>query len=114
LVLAGLFGFCIGMYGLLADTYSGWPLLAIGGVLAIAGLKVGARRVPRTRYRPDRWTPRAIAVAVSGGVAAVVLVFSGDPALSPSTVPLVVPELPLWPAAAVLVALAPVVIVREA
>jgi energy-coupling factor transport system permease protein len=113
LVLGGLFGFCIGMYCLLADIYSGWPLLAIGGVLAIAGLKVGARRVPRTRYRPDRWTPRAVGVAVSGIAGAVVLVFSGDPALSPSTVPLQVPELPVVPALAVVVALLPVVLVRE-
>jgi energy-coupling factor transport system permease protein len=114
LVLAGLFGFCIGTYGLLADAYSGWPLLAAGGVLAIAGLRVGARRVPRTRYRPDRWTPRAAGVAVSGLVAAVVLVFSADPALSPSTVPLTAPELPLVPALAVLLALAPLALVREA
>ena len=113
LVLAGLFGFCIGTYGLLADAYAGWPLLVIGGLLAIAGLRVGARRVPRTRYRPDRWTPRAAGVALSGVAAAVVLVFSGDPALSPPTVPLVAPELPVWPAVAVLVALAPVGLVRE-
>lgn len=114
LVLAGLFGLCIGMYGLLADAYSGWPLLVIGGVLAIAGLRVGARRVPRTRYRPDRWTPTAIGVALSGVAGAVVLVFSSDPALSPSTVPLTAPELPLLPAAAILVALLPVILVREA
>jgi energy-coupling factor transport system permease protein len=112
LVLAGLFGFCIGMYGLLADAYTGWPLLALGGVLAIGGLKVGARRVPRTRYRPDLWTLRAVGVASSGVVGAVVLVFSADPALSPSTVPLQAPELPLVPALAVLVALAPLVIAR--
>ncbi|GHH47341.1 energy-coupling factor transporter transmembrane protein EcfT [Lentzea cavernae] len=113
LVLAGLFGICIGTYGLLAGAYTGWPLLVAGGVLAIAGLKVGARRVPRTRYRPDRWTPRAIGVAVSGVAGAVVLVFSADPALSPSTVPLQAPELPLVPALGVLLALAPVVIARE-
>lgn len=113
LVLAGLFGVCIGMYGLLSDAYSGWLLLAIGGVLAIAGLRVGARRVPRTRYRPDRWSAKAVSVALSGTVPAVVLVFSGDPALSPSTVPLQAPELPLGPALAVLVALLPVAM-REA
>jgi energy-coupling factor transport system permease protein len=111
LVLAGLFGFCVGVYGLLADAYSGWPLLAIGGVLAVAGLRVGARRVPRTRYRPDRWTAKAIGVALSGIVGAVVLVFSSD--LAPSTVPLRAPELPVLPALAVLVALLPVAIVRE-
>ncbi|MGI5502553.1 CbiQ family ECF transporter T component [Lentzea sp. CA-135723] len=113
LVLAGLFGMCIGTYGLLAGAYTGWPLVAAGGVLAVAGLKVGARRVPRTRYRPDRWNATAIGVAVSGVVGAVVLVFSGDPALSPSTVPLQAPELPLLPAAGVLLALAPVALVRE-
>ncbi|RDI23778.1 CbiQ family ECF transporter T component [Lentzea flaviverrucosa] len=113
LVLAGLFGLCIGTYGLLAGACTGWPLLALGGVLAIAGLRVGARRVPRTRYRPDRWSPTAIGVAASGMAGAVVLVFSADPALSPSTVPLQVPELPLVPALGVLLALAPVVIARE-
>ncbi|WP_052684386.1 energy-coupling factor transporter transmembrane component T [Lentzea aerocolonigenes] len=113
LVLAGLFGFCIGLYGLLSDAYSGWLLLAIGGVLAIAGLRVGARRVPRTRYRPDRWSARAVGVASSGVIGAVVLVFSGDPALSPSTVPLQAPELPVLPALAVFAALAPVLLVRE-
>ncbi len=113
LVLAGLFGLCIGTYGLLADAYSGWPLLAVGGLLAVAGLLVGARRVPRTRYRPDRWTPTAAGVALSGVVGAVVLVLSGDPALSPATVPLQAPELPLVPALAVLVALVPVAIVGE-
>jgi energy-coupling factor transport system permease protein len=43
----------------------------------------------------------------------VVLVFAEDPALSPSTVPLQVPELPIGPALAVLVALLPVAM-REA
>jgi energy-coupling factor transport system permease protein len=113
LVLAGLMGLCIGGYGLLSAAYDGWLLLAIGGVLAVAGLRVGARRVPRTRYRPDRWSAKAVSVALSGTVPAVVLVFSGDPALSPSTVPLQAPELPLGPALAVLVALLPVAM-REA
>ncbi|MGZ3148208.1 CbiQ family ECF transporter T component [Lentzea chajnantorensis] len=113
LVLAGLFGLCIGTYGLLADAYSGWPLLALGVLLAVAGLLVGARRVPRTRYRPDCWTPRAVAVALSGVASAAALVLSTDPALSPATVPLQAPELPLAPALAVLVALAPLGIARE-
>ncbi|MFD9359883.1 energy-coupling factor transporter transmembrane component T [Streptomyces sp. NPDC060031] len=112
LTLGGLLGMCAGTYGLLAAQGAsyGLPVLGIGLVLALAGLRLGGRRSVRTRYRPDRWGPRAWLVAGSGVAVAVLLIYAGtlDPdALRPGVVPLVAPELPLWPAAAVLIGLLP-------
>ncbi|MGV9939382.1 energy-coupling factor transporter transmembrane component T [Streptomyces sp. NPDC003401] len=112
LTLGGLLGVCAGTYGLLTaagGTY-GLPVLAAGAAAALAGLKLGGRRSPRTRYRPDRWTPRACLVAGSGVAVAALLTLaaSADPqALHPGVIPLTAPTLPLWPAAAVLVGLLP-------
>jgi energy-coupling factor transport system permease protein len=117
LVLGGLIGLCIGSYGLLgggSPGFAGWPTLLLGGALAIAGLRVGARRVPRTRYRPDRWSPRALLVVASGLAAVVAMIITaalGGTGLSPSTVPLAWPELPLVPTLGVLVALLPAALV---
>ncbi|MET9442845.1 CbiQ family ECF transporter T component [Streptomyces sp. NPDC006610] len=112
LTLAGLLGVCAGTYGLLTaegGSY-GVPVLLGGVAAALAGLKLGGRRSPRTRYRPDTWNPRSCAVAASG-VAVAALLFlaaSTDPAaLSPGVIPLTAPVLPLWPAAAVLLGLVP-------
>ncbi|MET9101281.1 energy-coupling factor transporter transmembrane component T [Streptomyces antibioticus] len=112
LTLGGLLGICAGTYGLLtaAGADYGLPLLLAGVTAALAGLRLGGRRSPRTRYRPDRWTPRACLVAGSGvAVAALLTVASGtDPeALHPGVVPLTAPTLPVWPAAAVLLGLLP-------
>ncbi|MCX4739479.1 energy-coupling factor transporter transmembrane component T [Streptomyces antibioticus] len=112
LTLGGLLGICAGTYGLLtaAGADYGLPLLLAGVAAALAGLRLGGRRSPRTRYRPDRWTPRACLVAGSGvAVAALLTVASGtDPeALHPGVVPLTAPTLPVWPAAAVLLGLLP-------
>lgn len=112
LTLGGLLGVCAGTYGLLTaagGTY-GLPVLVAGAVAALAGLRLGGRRSPRTRYRPDRWTPRACLVAGSGAAVAALLTLaaSADPAaLHPGVIPLTAPTLPLWPAAAVLVGLLP-------
>lgn len=112
LTLGGLLGMCAGTYGLLAaeGAVYGLPVLFIGLVLALAGLRLGGRRSVRTRYRPDRWGPRAWLVAGSGAAVAAFLVHAGtvDPeALHPGVVPLVAPTLPLWPAAAILIGLLP-------
>lgn len=112
LTLGGLLGMCAGTYGLLAaeGAVYGLPVLFIGVVLALAGLRLGGRRSVRTRYRPDRWGPRAWLVAGSGAAVAAFLVHAGsiDPeALHPGVVPLVAPRLPLWPAAAILIGLLP-------
>ncbi|MEU1274646.1 energy-coupling factor transporter transmembrane component T [Streptomyces sp. NPDC005799] len=112
LTLGGLLGVCAGTYGLLtaeAGTY-GLPLLLAGLTAALAGLRLGGRRSPRTRYRPARWDLRAGLVACSGAAVAALLTLaaSTDPAaLHPGVVPLTSPTLPLWPAAAVLLGLLP-------
>ncbi|WP_043683719.1 energy-coupling factor transporter transmembrane component T [Streptomyces xylophagus] len=112
LTLGGLLGVCAGTYGLLTaegGTY-GLPLLLAGVVAALAGLRLGGRRTLRTRYRPDAWDLRAWLVTCSGVSVAALLTLAAtrDPAaLNPGVIPLVAPTLPLWPAAAVLLGLAP-------
>ncbi|MFI2639918.1 CbiQ family ECF transporter T component [Streptomyces sp. NPDC018610] len=112
LTLGGLLGVCAGTYGLLTaegGTY-GLPVLLAGLAAALAGLWLGGRRSPRTRYRPDAWNPRSCLVAGSGVAVAALLTLAAarDPeALHPGVVPLVAPALPLWPAAAVLLGLVP-------
>ncbi|MGA5900135.1 CbiQ family ECF transporter T component [Streptomyces venetus] len=112
LTLGGLLGVCAGTYGLLTaegGTY-GLPVLLTGLTTALAGLRLGGRRSPRTRYRPDRWDLRAWLVAASGVAVAALLTIAAtrDPAsLHPGVVPLVAPTLPLWPAAGVLLGLLP-------
>ncbi|WP_327388637.1 energy-coupling factor transporter transmembrane component T [Streptomyces sp. NBC_01207] len=112
LTLGGLIGMCAGTYGLLAAQGAayGLPVLGVGAALAVAGLRLGGRRSVRTRYRPDRWGPRAWLVAGSGAAVAALLIRAGsvDPAaLHPGVVPLAAPTLPLWPAAAILIGLLP-------
>ncbi|WP_328326066.1 MULTISPECIES: energy-coupling factor transporter transmembrane component T [unclassified Streptomyces] len=112
LTLGGLLGVCAGTYGLLAAEGAsyGLPVLGVGLLAALAGLRLGGRRSVRTRYRPDRWGPRAWLVAGSGVAVAALMIWAGSrdaAALHPGVVPLVAPVLPLWPAAAVLVGLVP-------
>ncbi|MFJ8105649.1 energy-coupling factor transporter transmembrane component T [Streptomyces sp. NPDC096132] len=118
LTLGGLLGVCAGTYGLLtaAGADYGLPLLLAGLTAALAGLRLGGRRSPRTRYRPDRWTPRACLTAASGIATATLLTLAAttDPtALHPGVVPLTAPTLPLWPAAAVLLGLLPAFLHKE-
>ncbi|MFE0583300.1 MULTISPECIES: energy-coupling factor transporter transmembrane component T [unclassified Streptomyces] len=115
LTLGGLLGMCAGTYGLLAAQGAayGLPVLGIGVVLALAGLRLGGRRSVRTRYRPDRWGARAWLVAGSGAAVAGLLIHAGgvDPTgMHPGVVPLEAPSLPLWPAAAVLIGLLPALV----
>ncbi|MEU9559997.1 energy-coupling factor transporter transmembrane component T [Streptomyces fumanus] len=115
LTLGGLLGVCAGTYGVLTAEGGayGLPVLAAGVAAALAGLWLGGRRSVRTRYRPDRWDARAWLVAGSGAAVAALLVLAGarDPAgLHPGVVPLVAPALPLWPAAACLLGLLPVLV----
>lgn len=112
LTLGGLLGVCIGSYGLLAagGAAYGLPVMAGGLLAALAGLRLGGRRSVRTRYRPDEWGVRAWLVGGSGAVVAALMIWAAayDPAaLHPGVIPLVAPELPLWPAASVLVGLLP-------
>ncbi|WP_307811672.1 energy-coupling factor transporter transmembrane protein EcfT [Streptomyces sp. AV19] len=112
LTLGGLLGVCAGTYGLLADQGAGYgtPLLLAGLLAALAGLRLGGRRSVRTRYRPDRWDARAWLVSGSGAAVAALMIWAGTyapGALHPSAVPLTAPELPLWPAASLLLGLVP-------
>lgn len=113
LMLGGLIAICVGVYQLLDRTAR--PSIALvvlcGGLgLAVVGLWMGGRRVPRTRYRPDRWGIRDAMVAASGVVALAVMMFAqwrGVGELTPQTAPLTAPGLPLLPTLGVLAALLP-------
>ncbi|MFI6943010.1 CbiQ family ECF transporter T component [Streptomyces sp. NPDC050418] len=110
--LGGLLGVCAGTYGLLAAQGAGFglPVLLGGLALALTGLWLGGKRSLRTRYRPDRWDLRAWLVSGSGVAVAALMISAAaaDPAaLHPGVVPPTAPELPLWPAASVLIGLLP-------
>jgi energy-coupling factor transport system permease protein len=112
LTLGGLLGVCAGSYALLSvqGAAYGLPLLLAGAVLALCGLRLGGRRSVRTRYRPEVWGVRAWLTALSGAAAGAVTVVAGGAypeALHPPAVPLSAPELPLWPAAGLLLGLLP-------
>ena len=113
LVLLGLLGVCIGVYGVLDATTPralGLPMLAVGTALAGTGFLLGGRRVQRTRYRPDPWRTPEWGVAACGTVVAVAMVAIGraDPATLDATLdPLAWPALPLTAAVAVLVGVLP-------
>ncbi|HEY8455283.1 MAG TPA: energy-coupling factor transporter transmembrane component T [Actinopolymorphaceae bacterium] len=113
LVLGGMLGMCVGVYGLLDTGMTrtlALPALGIGVVAAAGGLLLGGRRTPRTTYRPDPWALPEWCVTVSGVVVAAGFVFaslSADAGILPSTVPLTFPPLPTIPAAAALCGLAP-------
>ncbi|MER7955276.1 energy-coupling factor transporter transmembrane protein EcfT [Streptomyces sp. NPDC096030] len=112
LTLGGLLGVCAGSYGLLAAEGAGYglPLLVAGLCAALAGLRLGGRRAARTRYRPDTWGVRAWLVAGSGIAVAALMIWANAyayQALHPGVVPLVAPELPVWPALSILVGLVP-------
>ncbi|MDE0778297.1 MAG: energy-coupling factor transporter transmembrane component T [Nocardioides sp.] len=75
LMIGGLCGVVVGVYALLdltAPRILAGPMLAVGLVVALAGLVVSGRRVERTRYRPDRWRAPEIAVATLGLTAGVI------------------------------------------
>ncbi|RYE74132.1 MAG: hypothetical protein EOO74_12000 [Myxococcales bacterium] len=99
LMLLGLCGICVGVYGLLDRTAPRWlaaPMLVIGVVVAALGFVSAGRRVRRTRYRPDHWRVEEIAVAASGILVAVgfYTVLGGDDDIAmvfpdPATMPFV-------------------------
>jgi len=113
LVLVGLIGVCIGVYGLL-DASTHWslgaPMLSIGLLAAAGGFFIGGQRVQRSRYRPDPWQLPEWGVAACGVAVAATMFIVGsvDPDdLAPSLQPLVWPSLPLLPTIAILIGLAP-------
>jgi energy-coupling factor transport system permease protein len=113
LVLGGLLGICVGVYGLLdASTprYLGAPVLAAGLVVSALGLRASGRRTRRTRYRPDPWRESEWVVAGSGVIACGVAFFAGSvdaDNLVPSLDPLTWPQLPVLFCLGVLLAAVP-------
>ncbi|GAA3215018.1 CbiQ family ECF transporter T component [Dactylosporangium siamense] len=110
LMLTGMAGLCVGVYGLLDPSVPrpvGLAGFTAGVVLSAAGLAVGGRRVSRSRYQPDPWRWPEWVVAGCGVLTAVVLSAGTgyDPAeLNPGLYPLQWPSLPILPAAAILAA----------
>ena len=77
LLLLGLLGACVGVYGLLDAGSTGpfaVPLLVAGLAAAVVGVVLAGRRGVRTRYRPDPWRRPEWLVAGSGVLAGVVAV----------------------------------------
>ncbi len=115
LLLAGLLGACLGVYGLLDGTAppaAGFPLLLGGLASAVLGLRLAGRRTVRSRYRPDPWELPEWVTAGAGVTVALGVIAAGilDPAgVSPGTSPLAVPPLPPLATFAVLVGLLPAV-----
>jgi energy-coupling factor transport system permease protein len=107
LLLLGVVGVCLGVYAMLDGGTPGavaLPLLALGVVAGLVGLRLAGRRAVRTRYRPDPWALPEWLVSLSGVVPAVVLVVVSvvDPdVLVGATAPPTWPSLPLVPALAV-------------
>ena len=116
LLLAGVLGVAVGIYGLLDGTtppYLGGPMLAAGVLLAIVGLGWAGRRVRRTRYRPDRWRAPELMVAACGVVTAALLLASSRfdaSSLFPSLYPIRFPTVGVLPLIALLVAALPAVL----
>jgi energy-coupling factor transport system permease protein len=113
LMLLGMFGLCVGCYGLLAGSgprYLGLPALLLGAALCCGGITLGGRRVHRSQYRPDPWLAPEWIVAACGIVSAVALYLTTSynaADLNPSFYPLAFPALPALPAAAILLASIP-------
>ncbi len=100
MLLGGLVGICIGLFGVLDSSASGTTgliILAIGVVIACVGIwRAGARSV-RTRYRPDPWLWPEWAVCACGVAAAAAVFATGqiDPeALLMPVTPLAMPVVP--------------------
>jgi energy-coupling factor transport system permease protein len=117
LVLAGLVGVGIGLFGLLgggALPAAGAPLVALGVVLALTGALLAGRRSRRTRYRPDPWSlPEWLTVLCGVAVAAVVVAAAArwPEAMDPAgRLPLTPPEVPLSVLVALLVGAGPAVL----
>ena len=110
LLLGGLVGVVVGLYGLLAGGTPGAvgiPLLVGGIVAAGVGMALAGRRSIRTRYRPDPWALPEWIVSMSGAIAGLVLVgvsmTSPDVLVGPVAPP-AWPDLALVPALAILLA----------
>lgn len=113
LLVVGLIGICVGVYGVLDGTtprYLAAPMLAVGVAVAAIGMISAGRRVHRSSYRPDHWRAAEL-IAAACGLAAGFLLYrtsTVDPAnLNPSLRPLTWPVIDLVPAVGILIAVLP-------
>lgn len=119
LLLGGLFGVVLGIFGLLSSgqtTMRDIVLMLGGSATAMVGLVVAGQRSPRTRYRPDPWALPEWLTALSGVVAAGFMVAASASAslwLHTGTVPAQWPDLPLLAAAAIGVGMLPAVVTPQ-
>lgn len=113
LLLSGLIGISLGVYGLLDATGPAWlgiPVLLLGVGMAIGGLALAGRRAVRSRYRPDPWsaaewlTSAAGAAAVAGST---ITALRDAAALTPELLPLTGLPLPAAATLGILVAAVP-------
>lgn len=104
LVLAGLVGIGLGLFAALGAGRWGWVLLAAGIGMAVSGILLAGRWVPRTRYRPDRWGWPETLTAGTGVAAGLAVLATGTDTIS---LPLTWPALPLAATVAILLAATP-------
>jgi energy-coupling factor transport system permease protein len=115
LVLTGMLGMCLGLYGMLSGTSSRWmgaPALLAGVALGAWGIVVGGRRTERSRYRPDPWALPEWLVVGCGVVAAGCMFWQvrTDPAALVLASPTDVPQVPVLGCVGILVAMLPAVL----
>lgn len=100
LLLTGIAGICMGLYGLLDASWSsntGLLVLCIGLLLGVVGMFQAGKSSTRTRYRPDPWSwPEWLTAATGVGAAGATLIQGVmDPAsLQSLTTPLTWPAVP--------------------
>lgn len=113
LLLGGLIGISLGVYGLLDATGPAWlgiPVLLLGVVMAIGGLALAGRRAVRSRYRPDPWSVPEWLTTTAGVAAVAGVVVTGlrdAAALNPDLLPLTGLPLPVAATLGILVAAVP-------
>lgn len=76
LVIVGLIGVCIGLFGILDEAAGPWSWVGVvvGCCLAAVGFAVSRTSVARSTYRPDPWAAREWIVTASGLIPAAVLI----------------------------------------
>ena len=114
LTLTGLLALAFGMYGVLDQEHStgrwGPAVLALGLLLAAAGLFLGGREIQVTSYRSDAWRwPETITLlsGVTAAAAAVIARNAHPDQLVMPLQPLAAPALPLLATAGILLAALP-------
>ena len=114
LVIVGLLGIGLGLYGALTGgspglagvPVLGWPMVLLGMAMAVGANVLAGRSVGRTVYRPDPWRWSEWAVISAGAVAAASMLAAaatGIDLVGPTSPP-AWPSVPLLPALGIAVA----------